>query len=69
MADGMTMTDDTTSAQLTKPLAGKVAFVTGSGRGLGRTRLRDGWWRFDGAATEEGARTQRDQRTAGHRHG
>jgi 2-hydroxycyclohexanecarboxyl-CoA dehydrogenase len=32
MADGMTMTDT-----LTKPLAGKTAFVTGSGRGLGRT--------------------------------
>jgi 3-oxoacyl-[acyl-carrier protein] reductase len=37
MADGMTMDDAVTAAQLTKPLAGKIAFVTGSGRGLGRT--------------------------------
>jgi len=37
MADGMTMDDTVTAAQLTKPLAGKIAFVTGSGRGLGRT--------------------------------
>jgi 3-oxoacyl-[acyl-carrier protein] reductase len=31
------MADDTNDTHLTKPLAGKVAFVTGSGRGLGRT--------------------------------
>ncbi len=37
MADGMNMDDAATDQRLIKPLAGKVAFVTGSGRGLGRT--------------------------------
>jgi len=33
----MTMADDTNNTHLITPLAGKIAFVTGSGRGLGRT--------------------------------